>query len=177
MGCPQDLSATLPSPDGAPRAHPGSPGGWRLLDSQGCKGPRQRPACSGHSECRVWVLREDPGQEPAACQTANSPGLICPMITGPPVEPDVGPPERSFLEAGVAFLLILLAEGARRTQHRGERSKAETAVSTAEAWGLVLQVWTAWLGPSLLRGPRDPSPGHTSGPAGPWRVLTATLAS
>lgn len=177
MGCPRDLLATLSSLDGAPRADPGSLGGWRLLDSQGRKGPRQRPACSRRSECRVWALRGDPGQEPAACQTTNGPGLISPMITGPPMEPDTGPPECSFLEAGAVFLLVLLAEGARRTQHRGERSKAETAVSTAEAWGLVLQVRTAWLGPSLLRGPRDPSPGHTSGPAGPCRVLTAAPAS
>ena len=37
------------------------------------------------------------------------------------MEPDAGPPRMQFLEGGVAFLLVLLAEGARRTQHRGRK--------------------------------------------------------
>ena len=37
------------------------------------------------------------------------------------MEPDTGPPRMQFLEGGMAFLLVLLAEGARRTQHRGRK--------------------------------------------------------
>ena len=87
------------------------------------------------------------------------------------MEPNAGPPRMQFLEGGVAFLLVLLAEGAQRTQHRGRKVQGRDSCQQGRgprAWSYTCgQVLPAWLGPSLLRGPRDPSPRHTNGPAGP----------
>ena len=106
-GKPVGLSAARPALDRVSCADPGSPVGWRLHRAEAAAGPWQIQLARGAGA--------EGGPQAGASSLSDRQRPWAPLLRSR------GPPECSFLEAGVAFLPVLLADGAQRTPPRGRK--------------------------------------------------------
>ena len=163
---PRDLSATLPCLHRASSADSGSPGGGGCW-TRGAARPRQRLACSGHSECGVRALRGTLGRSQQPLRWPTAPGSSLLRSRGVQWSQTQGPPECSSSRVAWPSFSSYWPRGPGEHSTGGERSKAETAVSRAEGPGpgptRADRCRRPSSGPPCSEDPGIPAPGTRTG--------------